>query len=147
MARSFLLASRLLIGWSWRMTGWRGAVRAAALAAAGILATTLLVGADAWPSYLAAMSNASPTCSIADGFQSLRCSLTPAFGAGTAQLIAFGVGGALALLALFTPDRRIGFAVLAFAAIISSPDLNWPYWLVPLIGILPAVARLTDQPI
>lgn len=91
-----------------------------------------------WVDFLVAARNAYPSCNVGDP-DSIRCMVGEPHG----QLVAFALGGSLGLLSLAIRDRRVAFAVLMFGVMVTSPDLNWAYWILPSIGLLPALAGMT----
>lgn len=132
----------VLLVWALRELGWRHVAYGLAGFAAIVLLTLPIVGWDAWPAFLAASANGEPSCAIRGGVTSVRCALQPLLSGGGAQLAAFGLAGLLALVAVSTRSRPAAFALLTVAVLVATPDLNWPYWLLPLVGALAAAASL-----
>lgn len=126
--------------WAFRERRWRG-IRDGIIVGAALVALSMPFVGHEWSHFLVATRNALPSCNVGDP-DSIRCIVGEPYG----QLIALAIGGAVSALSLAVRDRRIAFACLMFGIMLTSPDLNWAYWLLPSIGLLPALAGLTPSP-
>ena len=125
-----------MLVWAYRENGWKGVLGGLLAGALLVAATWPFVGHE-WVNFLAAASNAYPSCDV--GWpDSIQCMVGESYG----TLAALAIGGGCVLLALFIRQRSVAFAFLMFGAMLASPDLNWAYWILPSIGLLPALARL-----
>jgi Glycosyltransferase family 87 len=123
--------------WALRFGGWR-ALATGVVTLIGLLAITWPVFGSAWPGFFLAVSNGVPSCDVGLP-DSIRCVVGEGFG----QMAAFVSGGLVVGLGLGLRSRQLGFACLCFGTMLSAPDLNSAYWLLPVIGIVPAVATMT----
>jgi hypothetical protein len=123
----------------WGLRERRLSLAPIALGASVVLATTLWLGAAAWPDFVLAWRNAQPQC---DGpsMGSLWCAFGDAgrlFGVIAAILI----GGVCWVL----PWRSITFAGIGVASIIAAPDIFPNYLLIVTVAFIPAFCRLATS--
>ena len=124
-----------MIIWAYRHERWIGVRNALLAGIVGVAITWPLFGAS-WFSFVTAMRNALPSCDVGIP-DSIRCMVGEPYG----QVVAFAAGGILMSAGVWLRSQTLAFAYLCLGITLISPDLNWAYWLLPSMGILPAIAK------
>jgi hypothetical protein len=121
--------------WAFRSRGWSG-VRDALIWGLVVIAATWPWFGNDWLTFGQSMRMAAPSCDVGVP-DSIRCIVGEPFG----QFVALALGGSIIGISSLLRSSAIAFAYLCLGITLLSPDLNWAYWILPSIGILPAVAR------
>lgn len=109
------------------------------LAIAILAASLVLQGPALWADFLTTLRNGVPSLDGAP--PAPRHVLALLVGPTGALALALAMTVALLLIVLWAKSPYIAFAAQSMALILPAPDWHLHYLLVPLIGVLPAIAR------
>ena len=129
----------VMLAWALKFSGWK-AIRDALLVGGVLFLASLLIVGSMWIDFAQAIRLGSPSCDVGLP-DSIRCVVGEPYG----QLVALGMGGLVSGFGVLLTSRQLAFACMCFGTMLASPDLNSAYWLLPSIGVLPAIARMVPR--
>jgi hypothetical protein len=140
VAGVFKIFPAALALWAARASGWHALGVTAGVAAVLVVVTLPFIGLDEWSRFLAALSNAEPSCNA--GRASVACLATPLFGGPAAKVAGVALGGALLALATVSRREYPAFVLLTLGMLAPLADGHPHYLLFLYVLVLIGVARL-----
>ena len=103
-----------------------------------MLLSLLLFGVDGWRAFALTMANGHGSNTW--GAVAPRLLLELVIGPGAAAIACYAAAVALLVAAVRVRSDRLAFGIMALAMILPAPDWYVHYLLIPLVGVLPAIA-------
>lgn len=129
-----------LAGLFWTFRTRSPIIRPVLLALVLFAAFVAFFGIDVWRDFARTMSNGKT--SALGFFPAPRQVLDPILGEASSALAAYAAAGVLLLASVRVRSDRLAFALVSFGMIVPAPDWYMHYMLIPLVGLLPWLARL-----
>lgn len=128
-----------ILGLVWTLRLRQPVLRPLVLGVAVGVVSIVVVGPGAWLDFVTSTLNARSSGWLIP--QPPRHLLEPILGPAVASLVSYALTGLLVLATYRVRSHHVAFFLLSVALILPAPDWYMHYWLVPLVGAVPWIAK------